>query len=277
VLGSDGEPIRGFDLQARFRQQRLGPAIPHGRFQRVTDPEGAFHLEGLDAGFWSVDVWAKGYSLTSSEPVRLKQGQHLQGLRLTLLRGATLEGLVQDAEGLPIRGATVSLHPNREPEVDFLRDVDPMPGANRTARTGEDGRFQLEDLAAATYQVQVDHPDHALLRRNDVVVTAEQVVEAAPFVLQRSATVRGAAVDGSGQALGGVTVSLTSIDGLTRQVVTDARGQFLFTRVREGDYQLVCYGREPTLTAMLSALQHPPESFFVGAGATVQRNALSQE
>jgi protocatechuate 3,4-dioxygenase beta subunit len=277
VVGSDGEAIRAFDLQPRYRRRRLDPPIAQGAFQRVAAADGSFLVEDLDPGFWSVDVWAKGYSLTSSEPVRVKQGQPATGLTVTLLRGSTLSGLVRDDTGQPVKGASVSLHANREPEIDFLRDVEPMPGVTHGTRTDAEGRFRLEDLSARAYQVQVDHPEYAILRRNDVALAAEQALEAEPFILQRAATVRGSAVGGAGEPLPGVTVSLTEVNGYARQTTSDGRGQFVFTRVREGDYQLVCYGRQISLSAMLASVRNPPETFRVAAGATVQRNAVSLE
>jgi len=277
VLGSDGQPIRAFDLQPRFRNRRLDPAVPRGAFQRVTSADGSFVVDDLDPGFWSVDVWAKGYSLTSSEPLKVKQGEQAGRLTVTLLRGATLSGMVRDSEGLAVANAAVTLHANREPEVDFLRDVTPIPGVTQGTRTDAEGRFALEDLSARKYQVQVDHPDYAIVRRNDVALAAEQELELEAFVLQRAATVQGSALSGTGEVLAGVTVSLTAVDGFARQAVTDGRGQFVFTRVREGDYQLVCYGKQLSLGAMLASLKNPPETFRVAAGASLQRNAISLE
>ncbi|HTE06977.1 MAG TPA: carboxypeptidase regulatory-like domain-containing protein, partial [Planctomycetota bacterium] len=277
VVGSDGRPVHAFDMQRSYRRRRLDPAVPVGSFQRIANADGSFFIKDLDPGFWSVDVWAKGYSLTSSEPVKVKQGEAATGLTVTLLRGSTLTGTVRDAEGRAVPGAEISLHDNREPEVDFLRDTTPIPGITQFVHTDAEGRFRLEDLSARKYQVQVDHPDFAILRRNDVAVAAERDAELEAFVLQRAAVVKGAAVTASGEPLAGVTVSLTALEGFSRQTTTDSHGQFLFTRVREGDYQLVCYGRQLTLGAMLSSVRNPPESFHVTAGATLQHNAQSLE
>ncbi len=277
VVGSDGRPIRAFDLQAQCRKRRLDSALPSGAFQRVTSADGSFVVNDIDPGFWSVDVWAKGYSLTSSVPMKVKQGEQVGGMTVTLLRGSTLTGVVRDVDG-PVANATVTLHANFEPELDFLRDTQPIPGVPpQGVRTDAEGRFTLEDLSASKYQVQVDHPDYAIVRRNDVVLAAETELGIETFVLQRAGTVRGYAMSASGDTLTGVTVSLTEVNGFSRQTASDGHGQFVFTRVREGDYQLVCYGKQLSFEAMIASVRHPPETFRVGEGVSVQRNAISLE
>jgi hypothetical protein len=105
------------------------------------------------------------------------------------------------------------------------------------------------------YQLEVDHPEYAILRRDDVRAVAGKESEAAAVVLERSASISGTALTRGGQPLTGVAVYLAATHGGTGggEATTDGRGRFSFGRLRPGEYQLTCFGRNPNLGAMLSA------------------------
>jgi hypothetical protein len=210
--------------------------------------------------------------------VRVRQGQEVEGFVVKLARGATLEGLVMDASGAPVAGARISLHPNFEPDAEALRDTEPY-AAGGQARTDEQGRFEMHDLAARAFQIQVDHRDFAVLRLNDVRTEAGKTVELAPFVLTRSGSVTGKALSALGDPLSGVTVHLYRVGDWTRQTISDGQGTFRFERLPEGDYELSCYGRTPDFGAMLAALDGPdkPQPFKVASGQNVQHDVVALE
>jgi protocatechuate 3,4-dioxygenase beta subunit len=275
VVDPDGRPVTAFEVQAKSHRTRMDGAVPFGAVQRVRDSEGRFTLAGFEPGWACVDAWAQGYTLTASGCVKMAQGGEVVGLVVTLERGASLSGRVVDDLGAPIAGAKVGLFHNREPEVDFLRsDPRDFPRLKST-RTDADGRFLLEDLSAGTWQVEVDHPDHAVLRHNDVLVEAGADNDAGALVITRSASVSGAALDASGNALAGASVTLMRINGPSREVRADGRGRFAFTRVAAGEYVLSCYGRAPSLQDMLNAIRLPDERLHVAPGQELELNVLS--
>lgn len=275
VIDPDGQPVTAFELQPKSHRAKLDGAVPFGPVQRIRDPEGRFTAEGFDPGWACVDVWAQGYALTASACVKMTQGADIDGLVVQLVRGATLSGLVVDDLGNPVAGAAVGLHLNREPEVDFLRD-DPRENPRlKSARTGADGRFLIEDLSPLTYQVEVDHPDHAILRHNDVAVAAATDNEAGTLVLTRNATIRGTALDAGGNALPGAAVTLTRLHGPSRDLKADARGRFEFPRVPAGDYMLTCFGRPPGLQDLLNSIKLPETPIRVQPGQVLELTVQS--
>ena len=278
VVGDDGAPVTAFQLQPRSHKRRLDPAFPRMSLMHVVNEQGEFVLEGLDPGFWCVEAWAQGYALTESPCVRVRQGQEVVGFVVKLARGATLKGLAVDASGAPVAGARVSLHPNFEPEAEALRDTE-ATAAGGEGRTDEQGRFELRDLAARAFQLQLDHPDFAILRRNDVVSQAGKEVDLGAIVLTRSGSVSGQALSSLGDPLSGVTVHLYRVGDWTRQTTSDGQGEFRFERLPEGDYELSCYGRNPNFGAMLAALDGPdkPVPFRVGSGQHVQHDVVALE
>jgi protocatechuate 3,4-dioxygenase beta subunit len=255
VVGDDDRPLRNFELQARFHQRRMDPPSPRFGVQRYASDDGSFVVKNLAAGFWCVQAWAQGYALTDSLCVQVPQGHDVVGLVVQLKRSATLTGRVQDHAGEPVPGARVSLHTNREPDIAFLRDTDPDPTLPPDVRTRTDGTYRFTGLADRMYQLEVDHPEYAILRRDDVRAVAGKESEAAAVVLERSASISGTALTRGGQPLTGVAVYLAATHGGTGggEATTDGRGRFSFGRLRPGEYQLTCFGRNPNLGAMLSA------------------------
>jgi protocatechuate 3,4-dioxygenase beta subunit len=279
VVGDDGKPITAFDLQPRSHKRPLDPPYPRMSLMRIESAEGEFLLEGLDPGFWCVEAWSQGYALTVGPCVRVRQGQDVVGVVVKLARAATLTGFVVDDSGAPVEGARVSLHANDEPDAEFLRDTEPSAALGAETRTDAQGRFTLRDLAARAFQVEVDHRDFAIVRRNDVTTEPGKEVETKPFVLTRSGSLSGQALSSLGDPLSGVTVHLYLVGQWTRQTISDGQGVFRYERLPEGDYELGCYGRNPDFGSMLSALDGPnkPVPFRVAKGQHVEHDVVALE
>jgi hypothetical protein len=275
VIDPDGNPVTAFDLQPKSHRTKLDGAVPFGPVQRLRDKEGRFSVTGFDPGWACVDVWAQGYALTASPCVKVTQGAEIDGLVVQLVRGASLAGLVLDDLGQPVAGAAVSLHLNREPEVAFLRDDPRQNPRLKAARTAADGTFLIEDLSPLTYQVEVDHPAHAILRRNDVLVQPATANDAGTLTITRNATVRGTALDDVGNALPGASITLTLLHGPAREVTADARGRFEFPRVPAGEYLLTCYGRSPNLQDLLNSIKLPDAPLRVAPGQELELTVRS--
>jgi protocatechuate 3,4-dioxygenase beta subunit len=209
------------------------------------------------------------------------QGRDIVGLEVRLRRGATLLGRVEDQAGAPVPGARVSLHGNHEPDIPFLRDTEPDPTLPPAIHTRDDGTWRFTGLAQRPYQLEVDHPDYALVRRNDVQAVAGRESEAAPVVLERGASISGTALSGGGQPLPGVAVYLASTEGGTGggQTTSDGKGRFHFRRLPPGEYQLTCFGRNPGLAAMLSAAvgENRPEPFELRQAEQLTVNVVAIE
>lgn len=279
VVGDDGQPITAFQIQPRSHRGRLDPPYPRQSLMKIRNEQGEFEIEGLDPAFWCLEVWAQGYALTESPCVKVRQGQDVTGYVVKLSRGATLKGTVVDDSGAPVEGARVSLHANQEPDLEALRDTEPSAALGAEDRTDNQGRFELHDLAARAFQVEVDHKDFAIVRRNDVKSVAGKEVEVEPFVLTRSGSVTGKALSSLGDPISGVTVYLYLVGSWTRQATSDGQGVFRFERLPEGDYELTCYGRNPDLFAQLSTLEGPnkPQAFRIAPGEVVQHDVVALE
>jgi protocatechuate 3,4-dioxygenase beta subunit len=139
VVGADGKPYAG----ARISVARSEP-IPAGADPYFQPPEGiatsgdgSFSLPGLLPGKYRVTATADGSA--DSDPVEVEAGGPAVSLRL----GAayTISGIVRSRQGGPL--SNVRIRATREGGN----------GENESANTNRDGRFEVRDLAAGTYEV----------------------------------------------------------------------------------------------------------------------------
>src|SRR5262249_56520847 len=104
-----------------------------------TDAEGRFRALGLEAGEQRVFVRAAGFApWQGSCFITARTGA---SLRVDLTAGATVAGIVRDAEGKPAAGVDVTTGKSKE-----LTDCN--------TETAPDGTFTLTDLAAAELEVR---------------------------------------------------------------------------------------------------------------------------
>lgn len=239
VLGADGEPVSRFEIRALFHRRKIDEPFPSLPARRVTDPDGAFAFEGLEPGYYTFEAWSKGHALTRGGTVRVVPGRVAEGAIVQLDPIASLSGLVVDDGGAAVAGARVTLHVNRETAIESFRDLG-NEGRIFAApvTTDREGRFVFPDVSAGTYQVMVDHLDHAPLYRDDVTVAAGAARDVGVLTLARAGTIRGVALASNGDPVAGIDVSLGGA-GIARHTRTDGRGAFTFTRLPPGRYTLM--------------------------------------
>lgn len=82
-------------------------------------------------------------------------------------RAATIRGTVRDPRGMPIAGAAVTLHkPGKTMAIrEDARDTLRVPGGLQVGRAGEDGRFELTDVATGfRWELEASHGGYARRR-----------------------------------------------------------------------------------------------------------------
>jgi protocatechuate 3,4-dioxygenase beta subunit len=130
---SGGAPIAGASVLAR------GPAGAARRAAAGRD--GRVELGRLTPGRWTVEASARGYAAASAD-VEVAAGDRRDPLsapavRVELTRGATLSGVVRDAAGQRVAGASVT-------------------AGRAHAASDADGRFRLTDVASGPVTVEAE-------------------------------------------------------------------------------------------------------------------------
>jgi Carboxypeptidase regulatory-like domain len=160
VLDPDGVPVGEADVFVRVRGIELDAAT-----MCKSNLDGSFEVHGLRAGALTLTAMLPGFAPSLPEAFDLTPGAERNDLVLRLRNSSRIQGSVLSSAGARIAGALVSA----------VR----MPmGRSADARTGDDGRFDLPDLAPGTYQVSSysDSEDE----HGRPTPSASQLVELAP-------------------------------------------------------------------------------------------------
>lgn len=169
VVSVTGEPLRKVMVIALprggspggGRQGRPGPAPGPGNSSRTvsTDDSGAFRIEGLPPGAYTLSARRNGYVPTEygrgpgqrSAEIRVSGGANTPGVRLQMTPHAVITGRVVDEDGDPVQGANVQVL--RERFVNGRRQHIPLNAGG----TNDLGEFRVSGLMPGRYVLQVSY------------------------------------------------------------------------------------------------------------------------
>jgi len=287
-----------------------------GQRVRLSGAEEVAEIHGVPDGIFVCEVVADGFAKTLSAPIRFPipadQGPApapdtveardpawlalalppgaAQRVEVVVTKGARLRGRVFDSAGAPLEGALVTTQPaGTLPDSPMLRIMQgwtPKRITVRSQRTDADGRYALETLGLAVYQLQVEHPDacRTLIRNIDCRQPGEQILP--PITMASGSLVEGLSTVG-GRIVGQMKVVLTTpntapADTTIRlETVTDGEGRYRFDRrIPPGEYVLrsaITGGSHPDSEIFNQLLQFKQSSknFVVPPGQDVVRVDLN--
>ncbi len=228
--------LPGGTIAGSIAPSNSGPANPSfSIFAEVTgntDPNqeysvqvlgGAFSLNGLPAGTYTVTINATGYVTQTISNVMVSAGQTENLGTITPFVGATISGQITSTVAiLPAAGATVDLY----------------QGTTLVAAVFADGsgNFEFTGLAAGPYTIESGQQFVGVSNTVQETVVAAQNVSGVEINIYPGATISGTATDTlTGDALE-VPVTLVLPDGSTIQTETDSSGAYEFTGLAPGNY-----------------------------------------
>lgn len=258
VVDSNAAPVVGIRVHA---SPKLASADPRGQqtssMAAATQSDGSFDLRGLLPGSYELDVWSdKHPKLAKPELVTLGEAG-LDGVRLVLPATGRLVGIVRDEDGVAVPGVTV--HASSLARNGWRAS---------SARTGDDGRFELAQLETGSFRV------HAQIKWNDsmrapgttdddiqgevVEIVAGGETEVELIVESRTLGIRGRVVDSNGAPVSDAFVDASRMSdsaafesasnlqavrwGWDRKpVLSDHDGNFEISGLSEGDYVARAY------------------------------------
>jgi RNA polymerase sigma factor (sigma-70 family) len=218
VVGPDGLPVAGAAvIVGEGALSGIGGRDDIPPFPALTrsDERGAFHAIGVPAGVQPVQVRASGLAPWRGT-CEVTAGATTT-LRLELVAGATVRGVVLGSGGAPVAGADV--------EVGDWNDV-----VHFVATSGGDGTFVLRGLPAGEADLRADHDDHGeATLRVAAVAGAETACE---LHLSRGLELVGRVLDADGQPVPAAFVECMAPPWNTF-VQSDAQGRFVATNCPE--------------------------------------------
>lgn len=189
--------------------------------QAVTDATGAYAVTGLASGYYYIhyqdlshrhfDQYYGGVTSRSEAAlVGVSAGGLVEQIDTTLVRGATIQGVVRGHENAPLAGITVGA----VPRYGYAPD--------RTATTDEAGRYVVGPLQSGFYALRLtdpadyyaptfyDNPD--FLAPDDLAVTVGTDVTGIDMRMTRQAIVQGRVTTEAGAPLAAITVSARAVN-----------------------------------------------------------------
>ncbi|QSQ11831.1 carboxypeptidase-like regulatory domain-containing protein [Myxococcus landrumensis] len=237
VLDPAGRPVPGLhlELERDTPEEPVEYELQEGTF---SGRDGRFVLDASEPGEYRVLIREDHFL-----PARIAVKAPSTGVDITLSEGASVEGTLTDARGLPLPGFYMSVIPLAE------EGSDP---ANRMEATTTDaqGRFHRKGLTPGRYRVlaerETDSVDQAVW--TDVEVTKDTVVKVALRRPEEHA-LEGVVVDVEGKPVERVGVRATSVEAPGRLetscfrkdivgVLTDAHGRFILQGLTQGRHTL---------------------------------------
>ena len=320
VVSPTGRSLRQYRLGLRrfFAKDHAAPldeqALASGTIGSIHEvPDQRVRLDGtseqaeiLDVpyGTFTCEVEADGFAKTLSLPVqfpapteapeapdgtpgsRPQTPGSTQRVEVVVTQGSHLRGKVVDQNGMPLAGALVTTQAaGTMPDSPVLRVMQgwvPKRITERNQRTDAMGLFQMDRLALATYQLQVEHPAacRTLVRDLDLRQPGEHTIN--PIIMPHGSVVSGKATV-QGRVAGQMKVILTTEStapadkSLRLETVTDGEGQYQFARrIPPGTYELraaVVGSTSPDseIFQQLLQLQRSSTTFIVPTGQDTVR------
>ncbi len=152
VVDERGLPIATFLVAVEsFTAPGEQPDSSAGAHKSVTDASGAFELARLARGRYTLTASAEGRPPTRSDTVEVEAGHTTRGIRIKLLRGIAISGIVTDKESKkPLSGVTVALDGSTNSAANAIEH----------ATSGADGAYSLDGVPASTFSVRFSHAGH---------------------------------------------------------------------------------------------------------------------
>jgi len=149
VVDDRGLPVPTYLIAVEsFTAPGRQPDSPEGVHKFITDPSGAFELLRLARGRYTLTASAEGRPPTRSDAVEVEPGRPTRGVRIKLVRGILLSGIVTDKETTkPLSGVAITLDGLSSSSAHAIEH-------GTSSADGEDGAYSLDGVPAGPFSVR---------------------------------------------------------------------------------------------------------------------------
>ena len=240
--------VRFVDPQLQQGERRAGGyGVEWVRGLEFSDVDGVWRTETErfdDGAVLGVEVTAGGYAPAVLRRVIAAPNPDPNGCVLRLQKATRITGRVVDAlTGSPVADARVAVFDDDHP----LLGRDPFEDPRTAARSAADGSFAIEGAGVGSVRLVVRHPEWPLAF-DGPFATAAGAETTRTVALRSGATIRGTALDGSGNVVVDATIALSEevVEGMRvagPSVRTDRNGRFELSKLLGMQYLLYGSGR----------------------------------
>ncbi len=243
------EPARGGGAIIRLVARGAGGQTGIGQKREFNTEDGAFTLEDVPAGTWTVVVEAKGYQEARVANLVVEENGAKDGVEVRATPGIVLNGHVSDARtGRSVANASITHEPTGGGGPGGFGGFGGRAGVLAGLDAGDDitsdaeGNFQIEGLSAGRIKVTAKNPDYT---DGSEVVDVKDTGGTVEIKLTAGGSASGVVVAGN-QPLANAQVALAvagdagfgRILGGGQTATTDATGRFVFDHLGAGRYSV---------------------------------------
>ncbi|HEX5719673.1 MAG TPA: carboxypeptidase-like regulatory domain-containing protein, partial [Thermoanaerobaculia bacterium] len=269
VVDEQGQPVAGVMVQALPQPSMFRPGSSEPTAAR-TVASGRFRISRLEAETpYRLRLSKPGFAPATADLPPLTPGQPVSNLRIVLRKGRTGFGRVVNRAEQPVAGAAVVLHPafSGDMQMEMMMSLVSRESGYE-ATTGSDGRFEIRDLPAGTWDLAVEARRYAPLRVPGLVVPeGGGSTDLGTVILAPGVPVEGYVVDREGRPIAGAEVQVMEADAgfasfledPSPAAVTAADGFFRVEDRREGETINLVAGRAGYAPAGLQGVEIPAE------------------
>ncbi len=241
VEDQNGEPVTAFRIAIRRHVEGMfGGVTQETRHESFEVEEGAFLLQGCDAGEW--DLWVEGETNVSLEVTRISLPRAgSEPLVLVAPAVATVIGRVVTPDGAAVPGAQVRHNKTGGGLVPQLEAGPQSPETTSDAK----GAFRLERVPPLPATLIASAEDWALSEPLPIEPAPGEELLEVLLVVTTGGTITGEVYDDDGERAPGRLVTATALDSMgsgeitTRIARSDERGEFRLEHLTPGNWQLV--------------------------------------
>lgn len=272
IMGREGKGVDVFTLTLRSRLDTEPKQEFRFNLERqYKAANGDFRLLQVPRGLYNLKVEAPGYETWESEEVIVGPGNRtrLPTIRMNVA-SQILGTVISSTTGKPVQGALVRVLDDGKKDTetvnrielagyertdiieyldaayddDFKYDPDPLTRlvarvrANvvTTRNTNVYGKFDIDDLAAGTYTIEIEHPMFRPKRIRNITVARDSESDVGQVEMEPGGIVRGRVVDLEGNGILNASVQIKGeLQGRNRSR-TDVAGNFVMRGIANGDW-----------------------------------------
>ncbi len=236
---ASGSPVAGAWLWVQPSAASGGWTIGPGTWKATSASDGSFFIAGVASGHaYSLHAEANGYARRTLAIPAAPEGATRDTVRVILVRGQRVHGIIADTQGAPIPGTEVALQPVAETgDGGYSWDTT----ARKTSVTDARGAFEFPGTHAGRHELTANHPNHvSVLATAFDVPSGEGAEDVGTLTLEVGAAIEGVVRDFHRRPVGGAQVKVhqNNIDQRRphdpeiRTAVTDKDGTFRIGELR---------------------------------------------
>jgi len=222
-----------------------------------TNTKGIATFSQMPVNRYQVVAKAPGYAPERSRVVISRSGAKAE-ISLTMNKGAAVSGIVVDAEGKPVAGASVVYQGASDWSVRGDRRLDSVLSAS-------DGRFTIAALPKGSFRFVATAEGHAKGSSELTELSGETETTGVEIRMEPSATLRGRVLSSKGEPIAAARVRVAAMSsgmvrrrGGVRQVYTDDQGRYEIGELRRRKHEVVAMHESASSEIVSADLSHDP-------------------